>query len=70
MNLLEAMQTRIDILDTNVRSVRGLVNKKVGAAPAAAAKQEITDAEMEFINGLNPQERDMVMERLKSDGGF
>jgi len=72
LNLIESMQGRIDIMDTNVKSVRGLVNRKI--TPAAreeeSAEVGLTAEDKEFIQGLNPQERDMIMEKVKNAGNL
>jgi len=72
-NLIESMQGRIDIMDTNIKSIRGLVNRKI----TPAMKEQEADGEVllsaedrEFIQGLNPQERDMIMEKVKNAGGL
>lgn len=72
-NLIESMQTRLDIMDTNVRSLRGLINRKVGHEKIEKESNEevvLSAEDREFIQGLNPQERDQIMEKIKNAGGL
>jgi len=73
VNLIESMQTRLDIMDTNVKSLRGLVNRKVGTEKISKeddGEMSLSAEDREFIQGLNPQEREMIMEKVKNAGGL
>jgi len=68
-NLMESMQTRIELMDTSIKSLRGTVNRKL-ARETQEPEQDysLSEADKEFIQGLNPQERDQIMEKIKNAG--
>jgi len=69
-NLMESMQTRIELMDTSIKSLRGTVNRKLEAETQAPEQDySLSEADKEFIQGLNPQERDQIMEKIKNAGG-
>jgi len=65
------MQTRIELMDTSIKSLRGTVNRKLSRETEEPEQDySLTAEDKEFIQGLNPQERAEVMEKVKNAGGF
>jgi hypothetical protein len=77
-NVLGLMSQRIDATETSIRSLRGLINRKIEYQEMPKAKrvasqdplEELSPEERAFIDGLNPQEKAQVMEKIKNNPDF